>query len=142
MNKWDIRFLELAQHVGSWSKDPSTQVGAVIVDDNNRVVSIGYNGFPRGVEDDSRLYDRAAKLAIVVHGEMNALVFAQRNLEGCTLYTSPFMPCTHCAGVVIQTGIVRVVTWQSDNPRWQEDFEITRRLFLETGILLEEAHKV
>jgi len=65
--KWDKRFLELAKLIGSWSKDPSTQVGAVIVDENNRLVSVGYNGFPIGIEDNQRLFDREEKYDIIVH---------------------------------------------------------------------------
>lgn len=73
---WDDRFLELATVISSWSKDPSTQVGAVIVDDDNRVISIGYNGFPKGIKDDHRLSNRDLKYEMVVHAEANALLFA------------------------------------------------------------------
>jgi dCMP deaminase len=76
MNKWDKNFLELAKTVSTFSKDPSTQVGAVIVDDDKRVISIGYNGFPKGVRDDHRLDNRELKYEMIVHAEANALLFA------------------------------------------------------------------
>lgn len=82
---WDKRFLQLAKLVSSWSKDPSTQTGAVIVDDKRRIVSLGFNSFPRRIADDVRLDDRALKYECIVHCEINALVFAQQSVAGCTL---------------------------------------------------------
>ena len=76
MNKWDIRYQQMAKLVASWSKDPSTRTGAVIVTPQKTVVSVGFNGFPRGVADDSRLYDRPIKYQIIVHCEMNAVLTA------------------------------------------------------------------
>jgi dCMP deaminase len=136
--KWDNRFIELAKLVGSWSKDPSTQVGAVIVDDDHVVVSLGYNGFPRGVEDsEERLIDRDKKYDIIVHAEANALMFAKTSLEGCTLYTWPFEPCSRCAGLIIQSGITRVVSVVQNDERWKKNFMVARQLFNEAGIILE-----
>jgi dCMP deaminase len=135
--KWDLRFIELAKLVGSWSKDPSTQVGAVIVDDNNRIVSVGYNGFPQGIMDNERLQDRDTKYKIVVHGEINAILFANKSVAGCTLYTIPFEPCPRCAGLIIQSGIKRVVAPKNTNARWEEDFKISRELFSEAKILVD-----
>ena len=136
--KWDKRFLDLAKLCGSWSKDPSTQVGAVIVDDNNRIVSIGFNGFPQGVEDsEERLIDRETKYDIIVHAEANALMFANKSVEGCTLYTWPFQPCSRCAGLIIQSGIKRVVSVVHDDERWKKNFTTARQLFKEAGIILE-----
>src|SRR5215211_7971600 len=99
--KWDQRFLEMAYLVGGWSKDPSTKTGAVIVDTQKRVVSVGYNGFPAPVADDARLHCRELTYEIIVHAEVNALIFAQRTVVGCTLYTSPFMSCSRCAAMMI-----------------------------------------
>lgn len=136
--KWDERFIELAELVGSWSKDPSTQVGAVIVDTNNRIVSIGFNGFPKGVQDtEERLLDKDKKYAIVVHAEANALMFANSSVEGCTLYTYPFQPCSRCAGLIIQSGIKRIVSISNNNKNWEENFKLSRQLFKESGIILE-----
>ena len=136
--KWDKRFLELAKLCGSWSKDPSTQVGAVIVDGNNRIVSIGFNGFPQGVEDsEERLVDRETKYDIIVHAEANALMFAKTSLEGCSLYTWPFQPCSRCAGLIIQSGIRRVVSVINNDKRWEKNFVVSRQLFKEAGIIME-----
>jgi len=107
---WDMRFLDLAQHVAQWSKDPSTKVGAVIANDQHQVLSLGYNGFPRGVEDRvSRYNDRETKLLFVAHAERNALDNAFVDVRGATLYTS-LCPCNECAKSIIQKGIKRVVT--------------------------------
>lgn len=138
--KWDERFLELATFISNWSKDPSTKVGAVIVDSDNRIVSVGYNGFPQSIEDDNRLKDRDTKYKIIVHGEINAILFANKSVKGCTLYTVPFEPCPRCAGLIIQSGIKRVVAPFNTNNRWEEDFKISRELFEEAGILLEYYH--
>jgi dCMP deaminase len=143
IDKWDLRFLELAKHVASWSKDPSTKTGAVIVDPQRRVLSLGYNGFPAGMLDvESRYADREFKYKHVVHCERNAVIFAQRDLTGSTLYTWPFMSCTPCAAMMIQAGITRCVAPRSDNPRWAADFALTEALFRETGVLLELADAV
>lgn len=140
MDKWDQRFLDLAKHVSEWSKDPSTKVGAVIVDTDRRIVSVGYNGFPQGVADhDFRLEDRDIKYKMIVHAEANALLFARKDdMYDCVLYTYPFMPCARCAGLIIQTGIWKVVAPKNDNPRWQEDFQYTRDMFREAKVELEE----
>jgi len=138
LTKWDNRFLELAKLIGSWSKDPSTQVGAVIVDDNKRIVSIGFNGFPKGVKDSKKkLLDREEKYAIIVHAEANALMFANTSVEGCTLYTWPFQPCSRCAGLIIQSGIKRVVSVIHPQKRWEKNFTISRQLFKEANIPVE-----
>lgn len=137
MKPWDKRYLDLAEHVSAWSKDPSTKVGAVITDPRNQVVSLGYNGLPRGMEDThERLNNRELKYKMIVHAERNAMIFAERPLHGCTLFTWPFMPCAACAGMVIQSGIKRVVAPASDNPRWQEDFRLVEQMFKESGVIL------
>ena len=140
LSNWDKRFLELAELVSSWSKDPSTKVGAVIVDDQNIIVSVGFNGFPKGIKDNDRLNHRDSKYQIIVHAENNALMFAKRPLDNCTIYTYPFMPCPRCAGMIIQSGIKRVVSYKNtiDRMRWELDFSISRELFNEANIQLEE----
>lgn len=134
---WDKKFLDMAEMVSLWSKDPSTKVGAVIVDKNNRLVSVGYNGFPRGIPDDERLRQRDKKYDIIVHAEMNAILFANVPIQGFTLYTYPFEPCSRCASVIIQTGISRVVSLSNKEDRWEANFEISRNLFKEAGVKLE-----
>jgi dCMP deaminase len=136
-DKWDYRFLDLAEFISSWSKDPSTKVGAVITDQNNRIVSIGYNGFPQDITDDDRLEDRETKYKIIIHGEMNAILFANRSLQNCTLYTYPFMPCPRCASIIIQTGIKRVVSYNNMPDRWKEECDVSKSLFQESDIELK-----
>lgn len=128
-NKWDLRFLDLAELVGSWSKDPSTKVGAVITR-GKRIISTGFNGFPVGVDDAPELYEnREYKYEHIIHGEMNALLFAREDVIGTTLYTTPFMPCSRCAAMLIQAGIVRVVSYENHNPRWAGSFANTVKSF-------------
>lgn len=138
---WDRRFIEMAKLVASWSKDPSTQTGAVIVDPRRRVVSVGYNGFARGVEDTPERYaDRETKYKLIVHCERNALLFAGRDLKGCTLYTWPFMSCATCAAVVIQSGITRCVAPpipEHLRERWEVDMDLARQQFHEAGVMLD-----
>lgn len=140
--KWDLRFLELARLVSSWSKDPSTKVGAVIVDQDLRVMSLGFNGLPINVADmPDRYQDRNAKYSMIVHGDMNALIFARRDIRGCTMYTHPFLPCDRCAGPVIQSGIVRVVSTlpsEEVTSRWGGSVDRSRAMFIEAGIEFQE----
>lgn len=139
---WNKRFLGLANHVATWSKDPSTKVGAVIADSKNRIVSLGFNGFARGVEDDERLNDRATKYAMVLHAEENAILFAGRNLSDCSLFVSGLPPCSHCASLIVQCGIKKVYAWKQDIPeRWQESFKLTQKIFEEAGVTLEFIEK-
>lgn len=110
VSKWDRRFLDMAAFVATWSKDPSTQVGAVIVRPDRTIASVGYNGFPRGVsDDDARYADRSLKYPMIVHAEMNAILSAKEPLLGYAIYVTPLAPCATCAGAIIQSGIKRVV---------------------------------
>jgi dCMP deaminase len=140
--KWDDYFLSIARVAASKSKDPSTKVGAVITRRDRSIVAVGYNGFPRGIEDTpERLNDRPTKYALVVHGEMNAILSARESLYGCTLYTVPFMPCDRCFVHVIQTGIKRVVfprATPDQLERWGDAFERVRQLAREAKIELVE----
>ena len=136
--KWDRRFLDLARYISEWSKDPSTKTGAIIVDSKNRIVSVGYNGLPAGVDDlPERLANRELKYKMIVHCERNALLFAKSSVEGCKLYTWPFMSCCPCAAMVISAGIKEVIAPISDNPRWVDDFDLARILFKEAGVKLK-----
>ena len=136
MSDWDGRFLQMAALVATWSKDPSTQVGAVITR-GKFVVSLGFNGHPSGIGDtEARLNDREMKYRTIIHAEMNAVLSARQPLEGCTLYVVPFMPCSNCGSVIVQAGIKRVVTLENKNERWAESFEITRSIFAEAGVEL------
>lgn len=135
--KWDRRFIDLMNVAGSWSKDPSTKVGAVIVRPDLTVAAIGYNGFPRGMSDAAELYEhRPTKYSRIVHGEMNAILNAHGSVEGCTLYV-PFPPCDRCAVHVVQAGIKRVVyvePTEDIKSRWAEAFEMTAAIFEDAGM--------
>jgi dCMP deaminase len=136
MNKWDQRFLDLAEHVALWSKDPRTKVGAVIVDEKKRVVSVGYNGFPRGVFDfDDRYEDRPTKHLFVAHAERNALDNAPLMVDGCTIYV-PLLPCNECAKSIIQKGITKVVTYEPERDGAGFNWDITKLMFSEAGVEL------
>jgi dCMP deaminase len=136
MVDWDQRFLDLAEHVAQWSKDPRTKVGAVIVDEKKRVVSVGYNGFPRGVSDtDERYEDRPTKHLFVAHAERNALDNAPLSVDECTLY-SPLLPCNECAKSIIQKGIARVVSYVPDRDGSGFNWQITSTMFIEAGVEL------
>ena len=137
--KWDWRFLLLSNHVAQWSKDPSTKIGAVIVRSMNEVVSMGYNGFAKGMNDIADLYDnRKEKYSRVVHGEVNALLLARQPVTGCTLYTTPFLPCERCTVQVIQAGIRRVVSHICIDPRWAESLAKARGYFEEADVEVME----
>jgi dCMP deaminase len=136
MNRWDARFLGLAHEVARWSKDPSTKVGAVIVDDQRRVLALGYNGFPRGVNDDPDLLrDRNAKYARVVHAELNAILNAAAPslLTGATIYIT-HQPCSECAKAIIQSGIRTVVTNAQGLARWGDSQLVAWEMFDEAGV--------
>lgn len=111
---WDEYFMGIVKLSEERSKDPSTQVGACIIDQNNRIISIGYNGMPNGVSDDEIPWDREGdplntKYLYVCHAELNAILNNRhKNLEGCTLYVSLF-PCNECAKIIIQSGIKKIV---------------------------------
>jgi dCMP deaminase len=138
MKTWSRRFLSMAKELSSWSKDPSKQVGAVAVGKNNNILATGYNGFPRGIKDDSRLDVREEKYKYVVHGEMNCIYNACHNgvsLDGATLYVYGLPVCSDCAKGVIQVGIEKVIM-QSDelSPVWEESFMLTKQMFKEAGV--------
>lgn len=141
----DQYFLSLAEAVAARSKDPSTKVGAVLVDLLGRVVSTGYNGFPQCMRDHSEHYaDREQKYSRIIHAEMNAVLFAGRDLHGCTVYTWPFLSCDRCAVHLLQAGVTRFVTrkcalnsrerWD----RWEPVFEKTRAYIKECDAACDE----
>jgi dCMP deaminase len=140
--KWELRYLEMAKLVSTWSKDPSTKVGAVIVDSDNTVISVGFNGLPRRIQDtDQRLNNRDIKLKMIIHAEINAIITAKRPLNGATIYTYPFMSCSQCAGLIIQSGICRHISYKTNNERWRDSFDLALEMFDEARVivnLLEE----
>lgn len=147
--RWDRHFLDIARACSSMSKDPSTQVGAVIVGPDREIRSTGFNGFPRGIADThERLNNRETKLALVVHAEMNAVLNAARHgveLRGCTLYLAATdssgslwggPPCTRCVVEVIQSGIRNIVSYpkKAVPSRWHADLDLAENLLKEAGI--------
>lgn len=134
---WDARFLALAEHVAGWSKDPSTKVGAVIVSPDRRRLTTGYNGFPQGIADDSRLHDRDTKYGMVVHAELNAVLNCPERPVGATLYVWPLPPCSNCAAAIIQAGIRRVVCPPSWQERWAASNELAAAMLAEAGVVLD-----
>lgn len=136
---WDEYFTKLCIATSKKSKDPSTKVGAIIVGSHHEIRSSGWNGFPRGVDDNSARYaNRELKYKLVVHGELNAICNANLagiSLEGCILYVYPFFPCNECAKAIIQVGIKEVVTISEKPPiGWEENVAIAKMMFDEAGI--------
>ena len=138
--KWDERYLQLAKQVATWSKDPSTQVGAVAVGDKGQVLSQGYNGFPRGIKDNERYNDKDLKYRYVVHAEMNCIdnaTFHGTSLNGATLYVHGLPMCNECAKAIIQVGIVRVVSPYNGNTDVPEKWKIS---CAHTQLILKEVN--
>lgn len=137
MIKWDKRFLSVADIVATWSKDPSTKVGAVIVK-NRRIIATGYNGFPLGIADDDRLQNREEKYPLIIHAEMNALIQAGVGANGASLYLSGFngSPCRNCAKHLIAAGICRIVHWNGSVGRkeWLKELMLAKAFFEEAGV--------
>ena len=136
---WDEYFMGLAHLSALRSKDPNTQVGAAIVDENHRVVSVGYNGFPTGVSDDEFPWSRegdvlTSKYAFVVHAELNAILNSQRSVRGCTIYVSLF-PCNECAKAIIQSGIKKIV-YESDKYNGVDTNIAYKRMLKAAGVEL------
>ena len=132
-NKWDTRFLNLAEHISSWSKDPSRKIGAVAVGNQRQILAQGYNGFPRGIGDSTNRYDnREEKYKLVVHAEMNVIYNASYNgvsLNGSTLYVHGLPVCSDCAKGVIQVGIKKVVMPSQDIPEsWDKSWQKTKEM--------------
>lgn len=146
---WDQYFMGLALLSAQRSKDARTKIGACIVDSHNRIVGIGYNGFPRGCPDDEfpqargrdeqgnmlRLYD--SKHAYMVHAEANAILNSMgRDMQGATLYTS-MASCNECAKLIIQAGIKRVVYLPSPTYEVRDEFLAAKRMYASAGVLCE-----
>lgn len=142
LDQWDRRMLDLASHVANWSKDPNTKVGAVIMQPDHRVASMGYNGFPRGVGDDEdRWSDRQTKERFVCHAERNALDNADQSLRGCTVYVT-LQPCADCTKSMIQRGILRLVTAvDTSREKYYNDFkDHSLPMLTEAGVEVLEVH--
>ncbi len=135
ITKWAYRFYQMAQLVGSWSKDPSTQVGAVIAKDN-RIISVGFNGYPHGISDSADTDEREMKYLKTLHAEENAILFAKRDLDGCDIYVTHF-PCPNCAAKIIQTGITAVYCPEQSEDflsRWGEKVKVSEDMFKQANV--------
>ena len=136
---WDTYFMALAHLSALRSKDPNTNVGAVIVDNMHRIVSIGYNGMPRGCNDEEFPWEREGsfletKYAYVVHAELNAILNSPREVSGCTIYVSLF-PCNECAKAIIQSGIKKVI-YESDKYAGTDAIKASKRMLMDAGVEL------
>ena len=134
---WDECFMRMAKVIAERSKDPVTQTGAVIVNTDNVVVGMGYNGLPRGIDNNKFPWDREGdfldtKYAYVAHSEENAIFNANNSVKGCKIYSTLY-PCGDCAKSIIQTGIKEVV-YESDKHHDLPIWEVARRLFDAAGI--------
>ena len=141
VNKWYLRYLSLAKEVATWSKDPNTQVGAVVVGSKGQILSQGYNGFPRGIKDSNkRLNDRDLKLTLIVHAEMNAIynaTYSGVSLDGSTIFIYGLPACSECAKGIIQVGIKKVVVSKEcieARPHWNESWNKSKAMFDEAGV--------
>ncbi len=135
---WDEYFMGIAYLSAMRSKDPSTQVGACIVDADHKVVSIGYNGMPIGCDDDKMPWGHGegldSKYLYVCHAEFNAILnIRSASLKGCTIYVTLF-PCNECAKAIIQTGIKEVV-YVSDKYGQNDEFKASRAMFDMCGVV-------
>lgn len=142
---WDQYFMGVALLSAMRSKDPSTQVGACIVNKKKRIVGIGYNGFPYGVEDDEYNWDKSdewleSKYPYVVHAEPNAILNATVPLDDTILYVTLF-PCNECAKLIIQAGI-REVVFLKDKYHERDSFIASRRMFDSSGVIYRQLDKV
>lgn len=139
---WDQRFLRLARKVALWSKDPSTQCGAILVRPDNTIASVGFNGFPFGMKDDVERYnDRAQKYPRVMHSEWNAIRSCRdASLEGYTVYAWPMPPCDICTNSLVQKGIARVVCPQpaaEKLERWKDQFVLALGTLQQKQVIMD-----
>ncbi len=138
---WDEYFMGIAKLAALRSKDPGTQVGACIVGEDNKILSIGYNGFPRGCSDDEFPWAREAereldtKYMYVTHAELNAILnFSGGSLQGAKLYVTLF-PCNECAKAIVQSGI-RTLIYESDKYAHTDKFIASRMILNAAGVEL------
>jgi dCMP deaminase len=142
--KWDRRYLGLAKYYSQFSKDPSTKVGAVVVDLDNRVAGMGYNGFPEGIADTpERLNNRELKYKLVLHAEVNAILDAGDRARASTLYVWPSFAlppvCNECCKIAIAAGVMEIVGFEGGDDeraaRWKDSISISKVLCEEAGII-------
>lgn len=145
IDDWDLYFFKVANLIAMKSKDPSSQVGSVIIKDKH-ILTTGFNGFCMGVNDNKERYNnRELKYRLVAHSEFNACIIASKfgiSLQNSTMYTQS-IPCDSCAKAIIQSGVRTVKTLKNCEeiwgkfPNWSDSCEITKIMFEEAGISLE-----
>lgn len=140
---WDEYFMGVSILASQRSKDPNTQVGACIVNTENKIMSVGYNGFPRGCSDDEFPWERNGKTSnetkypFVCHAELNAILNSDgKNLMGCKIYVALF-PCNECAKAIIQSGIKEVI-YVSDKYKDTDDVKASKMMFNAAGVKLTQ----
>ncbi len=139
---WDEYFMGIALLSAQRSKDPSTQVGACIVNDDKKIVGVGYNGFPMGCNDDELPWEREGafletKYPYVCHAELNAILNSiSRDLKGCSIYVALF-PCNECAKAIIQSGIKEIV-YLSDKYKHTDIVIASKRMLNQAGIVMRK----
>ena len=142
---WDEYFMGVAALSGMRSKDPSTQVGACIVSENNKILSMGYTGFPNGCDDDEFPWERTGegnetKYPFVTHSELNAILnYRGGSLEGAKIYVTLF-PCNECAKAIIQSGIKEVI-YNSNKYEDTPSVQASMRMFDAAGVRYHQYHK-
>lgn len=144
MNTWNKRFMDLAGFIASWSKDPSHKIGAVIVNKDKKIISTGFNGFAKGIEDtEERLNDKSIKRALMLHAEENAILHAKQDLSNCDIYISGYLCCIHCASLIIQSGIKTVYYKNTRDGKevseyWKDNLKQAADLLSEANVKLIE----
>lgn len=135
-SKWVGRFLQLATLVASWSKDPTTQVGALATDASKQILETGYNGPPKGVEDLEPRFQRPAKYLWTTHAEANLVAAAAKHrLQGSTVYVT-HLCCAQCAALLVNSGVSKVVCGPGTTSMAPEQFQVALRMFEEAGVEL------
>ena len=139
--KWKKRFLKLSKEISTWSKDPSTKVGALIISEDRNIISTGYNGFPRGIEDtEERLNNRELKYKFILHAEMNCILNALyngRSVKDCILFVHGLPPCSECTKSIIQAGIKKVITDSKATDNWKESLKLSLEMLKEANVEIE-----
>jgi dCMP deaminase len=133
-----LKFMAVAEAMRDMSKDPSTKVGAVAIDDDFNVLTPGYNGFPRGVKDtEERLNNRELKYQLTVHAEGNIVAQAARkgvSLKDSTVVVTSLFPCSNCSALMIQAGVKRIIATKPDNERWAESNKLAMEILKEAEV--------